>query len=66
MIPQEPAVGIFIKGGDPDSVHVRLSVLGDDVHRHLCKIEVGSDSGRRGDSGGRQHVTDHPHGKVMR
>ena len=65
MVPELFPVRALIQLRDPDAVFIRFHVLGHDVHRYFGKVEIGPDSGRRGDPGLAQHVADHLHSQIV-
>ena len=65
MVPEKIAEALFIQLSDADTILVRRSVFGSDVHCQLCQVEISSDPGGGSDAGRIKHFPDHCHGKVV-
>ena len=61
MIPKKNAVAFLIQFGDSDAILVGRCFLGHNVHCYLGKIEVGSNTNCRSDSGRREYIVNHGH-----
>ena len=65
VVPQQIPIGLLVQLCNAHAVLVRWNVLCYDVHRQLCKVEVGTDACRCRDAGVVQHLPHHGHGKIM-
>ena len=65
VVPQQIPVGLLVQLRNADTIFVCRDVLCHNVHRQLCKVEVGADACRCGNAGVVQHLPHHGHGKLV-
>ena len=65
VVPQQIPIGLLVQLRNADTIFVCRDVLCHNVHRQLCKVEVGADACRCGDAGIGQHLPHHGHGKLV-
>jgi len=65
VVPQQIPIGLLVQLCNADAIFVCRNVLCHNVHGQLCKVEVGADACRCGDSGVGQHLPHHGHGKLV-
>ena len=66
MCPEDLSEAHLIQRGNADTVLVRPDLLGNDVHSHLGKEQIGSDACCGCDAGVVKHIAHHRHGHLMR
>ena len=66
MVPEQVPVAHLVELGDARPVLVGRHVLRDDVHRHLCEVEVGAQPDGCRDSRLREHVAGEHRGEFVR